>query len=166
MKRFSGMRCLAAPLCASLCCASLFCASVGLAASAVEEGSASWYGERYRGQTTASGEAFDPDQLTAAHLSRPFGSRIKVTRLDTGASVVVRVNDRGPAKRTRRIVDLSRAAAQRLGMIKAGVAPVRIEALGARSPVLGAAVDDTQGALPVEDGDQVVAEHIKRPRSE
>lgn len=93
-----------------------------------EEGEASFYADRFTGRATASGEAFDPKALTAAHRTLPFGSTIRVTRLDTGASVVVRINDRGPVP-AQRVIDLSPAAAQVLGMEEDGVAPVRVELL-------------------------------------
>lgn len=90
------------------------------------DGQASWYGQRHHGRRTASGERFDQHALTAAHRSLPFGSRVKVTHLRSQRSVVVRINDRGPYGRGR-IIDLSRAAAERLGMLRSGVAPVRVE---------------------------------------
>ncbi|GBL53483.1 rare lipoprotein A [Pseudomonas citronellolis] len=92
------------------------------------EGTASYYGRAHHGKKTASGERFDQHALTAAHRSLPFGTRLKVTNLDNGRSVVVRVNDRGPFGRGR-IIDLSRAAAERLNMLRSGTAPVRLEAI-------------------------------------
>ncbi len=92
------------------------------------EGQASWYGAKHHGKRTASGERFDQNALTAAHRDLPFGTRVKVTHLGNGRTVVVRVNDRGPVSR-KRIIDLSKAAAERLGMLRQGVAPVRLEAL-------------------------------------
>lgn len=89
-------------------------------------GLASWYGSGFHGRPTASGARFDQHRLTAAHRSLPLGSRVTVTRLDTGRSVEVEINDRGPYVRGR-VLDLSRAAAARLGMVDAGVARVRIE---------------------------------------
>ena len=98
-------------------------------AAAAETGIASWYGGRHHGGPTASGERYDQNAMTAAHPTLPVrgGIRLRVTRLDTGASVVVRVNDRGPARWTGRAIDLSRAAAARLGMLGRGLARVRIE---------------------------------------
>ena len=93
------------------------------------EGQASYYSSRHHGRRTASGERFNMRALTAAHHSLPFGSQVRVTNLRNQRSVVVRINDRGPYARGR-IIDLSRAAAERLGMLGNGVAPVRIEALG------------------------------------
>ena len=92
-----------------------------------ESGIASYYGS-LRNQSiskTASGEVFDPKQLTAAHKSLPFGSLLRVQNLKNKKSITVRVNDRGPFANDR-IVDLSLAAATKLDMIKGGVAPVRI----------------------------------------
>jgi rare lipoprotein A len=91
-----------------------------------QTGLASYYGEKFRGRPTASGEIFDPDKMTAAHKTLEFGSVVKVTRLDTGRSVTVRVNDRGPFVEGR-IIDLSTAAAKKLDMIAAGVVKVRVE---------------------------------------
>jgi rare lipoprotein A len=93
----------------------------------LEWGTASWYGERFHGLETASGEIFDLNQLTAAHRELPFGARVRVIHLITGASVGVVINDRGPCIDGRDI-DLSKAAARALGMIEEGLAPVVIEA--------------------------------------
>lgn len=89
---------------------------------------ASWYGDPYHGRPTASGERFDKNELTAAHKTLPFGTRLRVTYPATGRSVVVRINDRGPFAPGRDL-DLSQAAAERLGLIPAGVARVRVERL-------------------------------------
>jgi len=102
------------------------------AARAVETGHASYYGAKFDGRRTASGERYDPRKLTAAHKTLPLGTRIRVTRTSGGAdgpSVEVRVNDRCGCSHGR-VVDLSRAAAQRLHMLNAGVVPVRVEVLG------------------------------------
>lgn len=104
-----------------------------------EEGVASWYGEPFHGRRTASGETFDQHALTAAHPSMTLPSLARVTRLDTGASVIVRINDRGPFTGGR-IIDLSRAAAEALDMVDLGVAQVRVEALGPANPEDRAAV--------------------------
>ncbi|MCB9944973.1 MAG: septal ring lytic transglycosylase RlpA family protein [Geminicoccaceae bacterium] len=93
----------------------------------VESGSASWYGSEFEGQPTASGEIFDPSRLTAAHPVLPFGTIVTVTNLANGRKVRVRVNDRGPFV-PRRIIDLSAAAARKLGYEKNGVTRVRIDA--------------------------------------
>jgi rare lipoprotein A len=95
----------------------------------VQVGVASWYGPGFHGRRTANGEIFDQHELTAAHPSRPLGTRVVVTNLANGRSVEVRVNDRGPFVHGRAI-DLSYAAARALHMIGPGTAPVRIEVLG------------------------------------
>jgi rare lipoprotein A len=95
-------------------------------AFAGQEGLASWYGGKFQGRTTSSGEVFDTNLMTAAHKSLPFGTVVKVTDLDTGSSTVVRINDRGPFVEGR-IIDLSRAAAEQLGMVGRGVARVSVE---------------------------------------
>lgn len=95
-----------------------------------EEGIASWYGKKFHGRRTSSGEPYDMYKLTAAHRELPIPAYVLVTNLDNGRELVVRVNDRGPFARNR-IIDLSYAAAQRLDMVDAGVAPVRIELLHA-----------------------------------
>lgn len=87
------------------------------------QGRASWY---QMGTKTASGERYNPDGLSAAHRSLPFGTKLKVTNLRNGKSVVVRVNDRGPFVGGR-VIDVSRGAARRLGMISSGVAKVKVE---------------------------------------
>lgn len=100
----------------------------------MEAGYATFYGARLAGRRTASGERFDPSAFTAAHRTLPLGTWIDVQRADTGARVVVRVNDRGPFGDQRRIVDLSRAAAEQLDMIRQGVVPVRLRTLGGPPP--------------------------------
>lgn len=96
---------------------------------AVQEGKATWYSDSLAGNHTANGERYDPRQLTAAHRTLPFGTRVRVTRIDDGRQVIVRINDRGPFGRRERIIDLSRAAAEQMGMIRAGVIGVRIEVI-------------------------------------
>ena len=93
----------------------------------LERGTASWYGERFHGLETASGEVFDMNRLTAAHRELPFGAEVTVIHLRTGAEVSVVINDRGPCIDGRDI-DLSKAAARALGMVNEGLAPVLIEA--------------------------------------
>jgi rare lipoprotein A len=90
------------------------------------EGMASWYGPAYHGKNTANGEVYNMNSLTAAHPSLPFDSKVRVTNKSNQKQVVVRINDRGPFVEDR-IIDLSKEAARRLGMIQAGVAPVRLE---------------------------------------
>jgi rare lipoprotein A len=100
----------------------------------VQTGTASYYGGEFNGRRTASGERYDPRKMTAAHKSLPLGTRIRVTRTSKGKdgkSVEVRVNDRCGCTHGR-IVDLSLAAAKQLGMLQAGVVPVRIDVIAAR----------------------------------
>ncbi len=91
-------------------------------------GEASWYGPGFAGRRTANGEVFDPSELTAAHRELPFDTLVRVHNQRNGRSVVVRINDRGPFK-SGRIIDLSRAAAEAIGMVGSGVAHVRLEVL-------------------------------------
>ena len=91
-------------------------------------GIASWYGDRHQGRMTASGEIFDQNRLTAAHRTLPLDSKARVTNLENGRSVEVTVNDRGPYVRGR-VIDLSARAARELGIIRRGLALVRIEVL-------------------------------------
>lgn len=92
------------------------------------EGVASWYGPGFDGKLTASGEVFDTGKLTAAHQTLPFDTLVRVTNLENGLVVIVRINDRGPFVGGR-IIDLSRAAAERIDMIGSGTARVRLELL-------------------------------------
>ena len=94
-----------------------------------QSGVASWYGSWHHGKITANGEAFDMFAMTAAHKTLPLGTLVRVTRKDIGRSIVVRINDRGPYKK-RRIIDLSYAAADSLGMSRKGVSRVTIEVVG------------------------------------
>ncbi|MDT3679486.1 MAG: septal ring lytic transglycosylase RlpA family protein [Burkholderiaceae bacterium] len=93
-----------------------------------QQGRISYYGRRFDAQPTASGEPFDPDAMTMAHPTLPFGSIVRVTNLRNGRSAELRVNDRGPYEKGR-IADVSRAAAKKLGMLHHGVTRARIELL-------------------------------------
>jgi rare lipoprotein A len=93
-----------------------------------EEGLASWYGEEFQGRRTSSGEAYDMYAMTAAHRTLPLPSYVEITNVDNGKRVVVRVNDRGPFHGGR-LIDVSYAAAHRLGMLGRGTARVRIRVL-------------------------------------
>ncbi len=97
-----------------------------------QTGVASWYGPGFHGRRTANGERFDQNALTAAHPTLPMPSAVRVTNLENGRSLVLRVNDRGPFARGR-IIDVSRAAADKLGFRGAGTAKVRVEILGDES---------------------------------
>lgn len=98
-----------------------------------EQGHASWYGRKFHGRETSSGEVYDMYELTAAHKHLPLPTFVRVTRTDTGDSIVVKVNDRGPFV-PGRIIDLSYQAAASLGIVKSGTAPVIIEALSTHLP--------------------------------
>ncbi|MDT8878419.1 septal ring lytic transglycosylase RlpA family protein [Halomonas saccharevitans] len=104
------------------------CAGTGQAhetEAKTQQGVASYYSDRFQGRTTASGEPFDQQALTAAHPTLPFGTRVTVTREDNGREVEVLINDRGPYAKGR-IIDLSKRAAKALGMLKRGTVPVEI----------------------------------------
>ncbi|MDB4986394.1 MAG: Rare lipoprotein precursor [Myxococcaceae bacterium] len=90
----------------------------------VLHGEASYYADFFDGRKTASGDRYDPNKMTAANRTLPLGTRVRIRRVDTGASVVVTVNDRGPFGKRRRIFDLSKAAAKKLHMLERGTAQV------------------------------------------
>lgn len=94
-----------------------------------QRGDATYYADRFHGRTTASGERFNINAFTAAHKTLPFGTIVRVTRVDNGRYVVVRINDRGPYSE-RRIIDLSKAAARSLDMLREGVVEVIVEVVG------------------------------------
>src|SRR6185295_17663113 len=106
---------------------------LGSAAGYKEQGRASWYGTKFHGQRTSSGETYDMYQMTAAHKTLPLPTYVRVTRLSNGRSVVVKVNDRGPFHQGR-IIDLSYAAATRLDLLKDGSAEVEVEAVEPAAP--------------------------------
>jgi rare lipoprotein A len=106
-------------------------AGAGASASHTETGIASWCGKESQGRRTASGEIFDMHALTAAHRTLAFGSIVRVTEIQSGASVDVRINDRGPANGAR-IIDLSYAAARKLGILGRGVARVELSVIDRR----------------------------------
>ena len=99
------------------------------------QGKVAWYGGKFAGRKTASGQRFNPAALTMAHRTLPFGTRVKVTNLKNNKSVVVRVNDRGPTTPDR-IGDLSQAAAAKLRMLRSGVIEAKLEVLGTAAPAL------------------------------
>jgi len=94
----------------------------------VEQGIASWYGPDFHGGRTATGETYDMNSMTGAHPTLPLPAWVRVTNLENGRSVIVRLNDRGPFSKNR-VIDLSRAAAERLDMIRAGTARVEVRSL-------------------------------------
>jgi rare lipoprotein A len=118
-----------------------------------ETGIASWYGEPFHGQTTANGAIYDMNALTAAHKTLPMPSRVRVTNLENGRSIVVTVNDRGPFVHGR-IIDLSRRAAQLLGFEAAGTAMIRAQALP----------EEEQPAILLASLDRIEADGVRQPR--
>lgn len=98
-----------------------------------DRGVASWYGESFHGKQAANGELFDMEALTAAHRTLPLGSVVRVVNLANGKHLHVRINDRGPYVNSR-ILDLSRGAAARLGMMEGGLSVVRVQLVGERRP--------------------------------
>lgn len=104
----------------------LLCITTSCARKVTESGKASYYADKFQGRKTASGETFKQQRMTAAHPSLPFGTKVKVTNLNNGRSVKVRVNDRGPFV-AGRIIDLSKKAARKLGMLQTGVAAVKLK---------------------------------------
>jgi rare lipoprotein A len=97
----------------------------------ITKGLATWYGNYYHGKKTTSGEVYNKNSMTAAHLTLPFGTKVKVTNPNTKKSVIVRINDRGPFGNKKRIIDLSEAAARKIQIHAAGEAPVIVEILTA-----------------------------------
>jgi rare lipoprotein A len=114
----------------------------------IESGEASWYGPRHEGRRTTSGEVFDSNKLTAAHPSLPLGSYVRVTVQSTGRSIVVRVNDREPPHGVR-CIDLSHAAAARLGIVGRGIADVTL-ATASRQELAEELAEAPEDAAPVE----------------
>ena len=129
-----GIPMLAASLAALSACATTSTRPPGTGQPAPKQpaevvGIASYYADSLHGRTTASGERYDKQELTAAHRTLPFGSRVRVTNLSNGKSVVVRINDRGPFA-GKRVIDLSYAAAKELQFLGKGTTKVRLEVLG------------------------------------
>ena len=100
------------------------------APAAAESGKLAWYGKKFAGRKTASGELYNPEAMTMAHKTLPFGTRVKVTNSANKKSVTLRVNDRGPTQADR-VGDVSLAAARQLGMVKAGVIEAELNVVGA-----------------------------------
>ena len=115
-----------------------------------QQGIASWYGKKFHGRRTSSGETYDMYQLTAAHKQLPLPTTVEVRNLDNGRTVRVRVNDRGPFHENR-VIDLSYAAALKLGMVENGTAFVEIRALGAGVRPATRAAEAPPGAAPASD---------------
>lgn len=100
-----------------------------------ETGLASWYGGKFQGRLTASGERFDTNKLTAAHKTLPFGTIVEVMNLEDHSTVQVRINDRGPFIKNR-VIDLSRASAQKIGLTSRGIVKVRIRIIQTKNPIV------------------------------
>lgn len=136
---------------AAVCCLSLgACSWVPKGESELdvgikERGIASWYGEQFHGKQAANGEIFDMGALTAAHRTLPLGSMIRVTNLTNGKHVRVRINDRGPYANGR-ILDLSLAAADRLGMVHGGLSVIQLEVIGDRRPDFMLAAEESDSS--------------------
>ncbi|TPE45453.1 septal ring lytic transglycosylase RlpA family protein [Pontibacter mangrovi] len=103
----------------------------------VQQGDASWYGSRYHGRKTSSGERYNKNAMTAAHKTLPFGTKVKVTNLDNNQWVILRINDRGPFVGDR-IIDVSEAAAQKLDFHSKGIGHVKIEVLDSKAELASA----------------------------
>jgi rare lipoprotein A len=101
------------------------CGSTANLGKPLQQGIASWYGPNFHGKQTANGERFDQHAMTAAHKRLPFNTLVRVVHRETGKNIIVRINDRGPFV-DNRIIDLSRKAAEEIGMIGSGTAPVRL----------------------------------------
>ena len=122
----------------------------------LEEGLASWYGGKFQGRLTSSGEVFDTNLLTAAHKTLPFGTLVRVTNLANGRATVVKINDRGPFVEGR-IIDLSRAAAEQIDMVGTGTARVSVEVLSFARDRFAIQV----GAYALERNAETVRNHLE-----
>jgi len=131
--------------------------AVPMAAPGPNVGVASWYGHPYHGRRAASGEIYDMNRLTAAHRTLPFGTHVRVRNIRNAKSVVVRINDRGPFV-DNRMIDLSRAAARSIGMLRSGITPVELEILGQ--------IDTSTGFFAVQVGAFESPENAERLRRE
>jgi rare lipoprotein A len=109
-------------------------AATAAASTGAESGKIAYYGRKFAGRKTASGERFNPNAMTMAHRSLPFGSTVKVTNSKSGKSVVLRVNDRGPNSPADRVGDVSLAAARKLGMLRSGVIAADLQVVGQAAP--------------------------------
>ena len=117
-----------------------------------ESGQASWYGGRHNGRRTSSGTIFHQSEMTAAHASLPLGSRVRVTMQGSGNSVVVTITDRQP-DHGRRIIDLSRGAASRIGLLASGTGMVTVSSVAAAEPVEVAEAPDDEVAADMFSGE-------------
>jgi rare lipoprotein A len=132
-------------------------------------GLASWYGPRFVGRKTASGDVFNPNLMTAAHRELPLNSVVRVTNLSNNRSVDVLINDRGPYAKQHRIIDLSKKAAQELGFCAQGIAKVRVEYLHGKTIAFSDSISATKKSKLVSDLEKVTLKQWKgildtRPR--
>lgn len=125
-----------------------------------ERGTASWYGEKFHGHRTSNGETYDMYKMSAAHKSLPLPTYVRVTNLDNGRQVIVRVNDRGPFHDDR-LIDLSYAAAARLGMLKKGTARVEVEAIDPRTWNSGTVLASAGDATPAPAEEQTAGRFLQ-----
>jgi len=138
--------------------------SISLIAQQEEVGIASYYSDKFHGKPTASGELYNKNAMTGAHKTLPFGTVLKVTRMDNGKSVRVKITDRGPFI-SGRVVEISRAAAEKIGLVKAGVAEVRLDVvkeLAAPTVAEKVAPKPIAKPQPVENATSKVAETTKK----
>ena len=126
-----------------------------------ETAEATWYGGRHHGRRTSSGEVFDQNRMTAAHPYLPLGSTVRVTMESTGESVVVRVNDRQPSRRS--VIDLSRGAAEQIGLVDAGRATVTLSAATAAEEIEVAEAPDDAVEAATDAGPRRHGRPRKRP---
>ena len=126
-----------------------------------ERGIASWYGLKFHGNYTSSGEIYNMYAFTAAHKTLPMNTIVKVTNLNNGKSVIVRINDRGPFVKGR-IIDLSYAAAKKIGLDKTGIAPVKIIVIGFKSKTYISEYMIQVGAFLRKNGAEFIAKRYKR----
>jgi len=113
-----------------------------------QTGEASWYGEEFDGNTTANGEVYDSNGLTAAHPTLPFGTTVRVTNLSNRKKILLRINDRGPYL-GQRLIDVSWKAAERLGFVDSGTTPVRVEVVARPSPKPSSGIDLISQSRPL-----------------
>lgn len=136
----------------------------GWLSAQVEEGTASYYNDNFHGKATASGEKYDKNALTGAHKHLPFGTRVKVTRLDNNRSVIVKINDRGAFTKGM-VIDLSRKAAEQIDLTTAGRAMVKLEVINDDAPVVAASAEAPKVEVikvePKKDDPKAVAEKGK-----
>ena len=122
-----------------------------------QQGSATWYGSKYHGRPTTSGEIYNKNKMTAAHPSLPFGTKVKVTNIADHTSVIVRINDRGPFGKKGYIIDLSEAAAKKIQLHRSGYGKVKIEVLSPGT-LLEEETDPVAIQTPAADSSQTLAD--------